>query len=180
MTFISEFFDGIAQITVWVRINIFFIDSILVPLYSIPGIDTPPSNLSKNLASELSWAKMEVSHTLLTWDRGGGGVFSVRFGSLIFCFLAKSRGNLEFELLWYASSMICVKLCQALYMYLIMTERLQEKSFNFNKKFLLYFTQIINTAQRMHCMYVSFVHAVEKYILKKLSLCFRMSVYERS
>jgi hypothetical protein len=48
MSFISEFFEGIAQFTVWARVNI-FIDS-TIGSYSIPGIDFSPLNPSENLA----------------------------------------------------------------------------------------------------------------------------------
>jgi hypothetical protein len=48
MSFISEFFEGIAQFTVWARVNI-FIDS-TIGSYSIPGIDFSPLISSKNFA----------------------------------------------------------------------------------------------------------------------------------
>jgi hypothetical protein len=49
MSFISEFFKGIAQFTS-MGAGIFVLDSIL-GFYSIPGIDFPPLNPAKNIAT---------------------------------------------------------------------------------------------------------------------------------
>jgi hypothetical protein len=47
MSIISEFFEGIAQFTVWARVNICY----RFCSYSVPGIDFSPINPSKNLTS---------------------------------------------------------------------------------------------------------------------------------
>ncbi len=102
----------------WMGSGIYFFISI--PIYSVPGID-PLFNPSKNLVSELSWAKMEVSHTLLTWD-GGGGYFWYIFGSLIFWFLTKSRANLAVDLNYFGMLQVRYASSYAKHVLYIVTE----------------------------------------------------------